>query len=164
MSKQPYRRLLESPDNTGRDSNPTIPTRLVSKGQYLKNIGEKGVTYVAGSFFGLLGIPPFCFFLFCCYKCLSAGELSWGFLYLAMVSLILSVGAFCGCRSFFRSAQEIEPMAPITRRNTGHLPAAETLVRPSHFPTDPQAELLRAAPMGSETPPEELLRTTGKLE
>jgi hypothetical protein len=62
-------------------------------------------------------------------------------------------------RNLFREAKAIERVAPITRHNTGHLPAAETLVRASDLPpSHQQAELLRAAPQGSETPAEELLR------
>jgi len=66
----------------------------------------------------------------------------------------------CSYRSCW-SAQEIEPVAPITRHNTGRLPEIETLVRPSDIPLSHQrAELLRATEPGQETPAEELLRST----
>ncbi len=160
MSEKPGKRLVIH-SNAHRDRTPPVPTRLVSKGQYLKTLGEKGVTHVAGAFFGLLGVSFFLISLFSLYGCFSSGSFSKVFIFIAVVSLILSLGAFCGCKSFFTSAQEIETVAPITRHNTGHLPEAETLVRASNLPpSHQQAELLRAAQTGQETPAEELLRAT----
>jgi hypothetical protein len=142
--------------------------RLVSKGQYLKTLGDKGASYAAGVFYGLLGVPFLLISLFCfvigLYGLLFSGfpsEISI-VLFIAVISLILSMGAFWGCKSYFKRAQEIEPVTPITRHNTGQLPEIETLVRPSDLPpTHQQAELLRGvATPNSETPPEELLRAT----
>jgi len=137
--------------------------RLVSKGQYLKTLGEKGATYTAGIFLGLTGVPLLLISLFSFNRCFSSGDFSEGFLFIGVVSLFWSLGIFGGCKSFFKSAQEIEPVAPITRHNTGDLPAVESLVRASDLPpSDQQAELLRAVSQGSETPSEELLRATLK--
>lgn len=134
-------------------------TRLVSKGRYLRNLGEKGVNYAVGSFYGLLGVPLLLLSLLCIYVCFAVRYFLDTFLCLAMVSLGLSAGAFWGCKSYFRKAREMETVTPITRDNTGLLPPEETLLRPSEFsPSHQQAELLRAAPQGSETPSEELLR------
>ncbi|MCW3094972.1 MAG: hypothetical protein JWL77_590 [Chthonomonadaceae bacterium] len=143
--------------------------RLVSKGQYLKTLGDKGASYAAGVFYGLLGVPFLLISLFCfvigLYGLFFSGfpsEISI-VLFIAVISLILSMGAFWGCTSYFKRAQEIELVAPITRHNTDQLPAVETLVRASDAPpSHQQAELLRASPQGSETPPEELLRATLK--
>ena len=57
-------------------------------------------------------------------------------------------------------AQNIEPVALLTRHNAKHLPEAETLVRSSDkLSISPSAELLRAVRQGPEMPPEQLLRT-----
>jgi hypothetical protein len=62
-------------------------------------------------------------------------------------------------QAMFTKARKIEPVELVTRHNTGHLSEVETLVRGSDRPpTDQQAELLRAAGQGAETPPEQLLR------
>jgi hypothetical protein len=64
-------------------------------------------------------------------------------------------------KEMYNKAREIEPVAPITRHNTGHLPEVETLVRGSDRPvTAEQAELLRAVRQTPESPPEQLLRAT----
>lgn len=119
------------------------------------------MTYVGGIFLGLTSVSLLLISLVSFYRCFSSGEFSEGFLFGAVVSLCWSVGLFCGCKSFFTSAREIEPVAPITRHNTGDLPAVETLVRPSELPpSHQQTELLRAARHGQETPAEELLRAT----
>ncbi len=63
--------------------------------------------------------------------------------------------------SIIRSTENREPIALITRHNTRHLSEVETLVRGSDLPpSHQQAELLRAAKPGQETPTEELLRAT----
>ena len=63
--------------------------------------------------------------------------------------------------NMFAKIEGMEPVALLTKENAKHLPETETLVRPSDLPPSHlQAELLRAAPQGSETPPEELLRAT----
>jgi len=72
---------------------------------------------------------------------------------------IMFVGAF----QLFKKERTIERVAPITRHSTSFLPPQESLVRASDLPpSQQQAELLRAAPRGSETPTEELLRATTK--
>ena len=74
---------------------------------------------------------------------------------------VFSFGALQFGLTLFREAKAVEPVAPITRHNTGHLPEVETLVRGSDRPaTDRQTELLRAISPGMETPPEQLLRAT----
>ena len=66
-------------------------------------------------------------------------------------------------KSMFKKAQRIEPVALLKRQSVIPLPEAETLVRASELPpSHQQAELLRAAPQGSETPVAELLRATNR--
>lgn len=136
--------------------------RLVSKGQYLKTIGDRGVTYASGVFYGLLGVTflllsLFSFGYFFFIACL--GSIDSFLLGIGVLLLILSMAAFWGCKSCFWRATESEDVAPITRHNTGNLPAAETLVRASNLPpSQHQTELLRAAQYGKESPVGELLR------
>jgi hypothetical protein len=78
----------------------------------------------------------------------------------------LGIATIRGGKMLFKYTKEIPPVQLITHHNTGQLPEVETLVRASDLPTShQQANLLRAAPQGSETPAEELLRaatTTGQ--
>ena len=63
------------------------------------------------------------------------------------------------------TASDGERVEVITEQNAHRLPPAESLVRASDLPpSHQQTELLRAAPQGSETPPEELLRATTKQQ
>ena len=74
---------------------------------------------------------------------------------------VLSIGAIWYGVKRFKTAEKMESVTPITRHNTGELPAVETLVRASELPpSHHQAELLRAAQNGNATPAEELLRAT----
>ena len=62
-------------------------------------------------------------------------------------------------KTLFKAATQIRPVVLITKHNAKYLPEVETLVRASDLPTSrQQAELLRVAKPGQETPPEELLR------
>jgi hypothetical protein len=134
MNEKPQKRLVIH-SNAHQDKTPPAPTRpkrLVNKRQYLTTLGEKGVTYAAGVFVGLLGIPLLLLSLYLFYG-ISYGGIYFGGI--AVVALAWSIGAFCGCKSFFKTAQEIESVAPITRHNTGDLPAVETLVRASDLST-----------------------------
>jgi hypothetical protein len=86
------------------------------------------------------------------------------------LSMVLALGGTWGAlgiltlwvgKSMYTRAGNMEPVTLITRHNIADLPAVETLVRASALPpSHQQSELLRAAPQGSETPPEELLRAT----
>ena len=144
--------------NAHRNRTPPAPKRLVSEAQYL-------ITNAVGDFFGLIGL----LFLicFCISSCTALfvgsipflGEIGQLIFDVSVVSLKLSLATFCGCMPFFVRARTIEPIAPITRHNTGQLPEVETLVRASDAPpSQQQTELLRAARQGSETPSEQLLR------
>jgi hypothetical protein len=74
------------------------------------------------------------------------------------------LASICGGTYFlsfrlFKKERTIERVLPITKHTTSFLPPKESLVRASDMPpSHQQAELLRAAQMCHETPPEELLR------
>ena len=77
----------------------------------------------------------------------------------------ISAGMFFAAFRFYKNEQKVERVVPITKRSSHLLPPEETLVRPSDLsPSQQQAELLRAAPQGSETPAEELLRATANRQ
>ena len=141
--------------------------RLVGWNQYLAILGKKGIIY---------GIGFLCIIAVCvCFLGVGSAGV-WILLRGAdnfVVTLIVcgvSVGILMlrSGKFLYTKAKSMEAVALITRHNTGHLPAVETLVRASGLPpSHQQAELLRAAQYGNETPPEELLRattTTGKGE
>jgi len=76
----------------------------------------------------------------------------------AILSLLGLMGIFMS-KTLFDQIEKMEPVALLTKENAKHLPEIETLVRAADLPpSDQQAELLRAAPQGSETSSEELLR------
>jgi hypothetical protein len=76
---------------------------------------------------------------------------------------IIGLRWLSGVKDMYNRACAIEPVAPITRHNTGHLPEVETLVRGSDRPeTAEQAELLRAVRQSPASPPEQLLRATNE--
>ncbi|MCW3097909.1 MAG: hypothetical protein JWL77_3527 [Chthonomonadaceae bacterium] len=130
--------------------------RLVSKGQYVEILLGKIVLYSVAGCMLSAGL----FFL-----ALAVGFSFW-LRGVVVMPLIFGAGA-CAViwfsKRFFVEAKEIEWVQPITVHNAHLLPVQETLVRPSDLPpSHQQAELLRAAPQGSETPPEELLRATHK--
>lgn len=71
----------------------------------------------------------------------------------------LCLGGLAIATVLHEKVEKLEPVELITRRNTGDLPAVETLVRGSEQPpAEAQSELLRAARHGEETTPEQLLR------
>ena len=141
--------------------------RLVSKREYLKTLLGKGGFYssamacavgggvllIVSLFFLWLGLPPW-------DNLPDVGDRIWMFLCGVLLGVPFVTAVWFGV-SLFKAGARMEPVAPITRHNTGQLPEIETLVRASDLPpSHQQAELLRAAPQGSETPPEELLRAT----
>jgi hypothetical protein len=139
--------------------------RLVSKGQYLRLLGKRtalsssaiGIACAGGILFLIVGVGLIRFGVF--HQTLRQSMLS--FFSILSVCCVAGIMAIRIAGNLFREAKAIERVAPITRHNTGDLPAVETLVRPSDLPhSHQQAQLLRAAPHGNETPVEELLRAT----
>ena len=63
--------------------------------------------------------------------------------------------------TLFKGARQVRSVALLTKHSAKGLPDVETLPRASYLPpSQQQAELLRAAQVGKETPPEQLLRAT----
>jgi hypothetical protein len=80
----------------------------------------------------------------------------------AITGLFGAIGTWLA-RFFFAEARKITPVALLTKASARDLPEVEVLVRGSDLPPPAQqAELLRAAGKGAETPPEQLLRATQK--
>lgn len=124
--------------------------RIVSKGQYaLLETQRTALTTVAIHLFVLCGLSGFA-----CQAFFAARMMGWAMPCLGMASATLLLGV-----RLVKSEQKIERTLPLTQKNTSDLPAVQTLVRPSDIPPSHQSsELLRSAPQGSETPPEEMLR------
>jgi len=138
--------------------------RLVNKHQYLENRLEKGSLFTfASAFAGGSGI---CLLisLFLLYMGLPPWRNDPGNMGIELFFAVCFFGVLCFgtgwiASKLFKAAAAVEKVAPLTRYNTGELPAAETLVRPSERPiTLCQTELLRAAGQGAETASEQLLR------
>ncbi len=88
----------------------------------------------------------------------------WGALMIigAIIAILAELSQIFGfLYQCFKAATEVESVRLITPRNHHLAPPVETLVRASDLPsTHKQTELLRAAPQGSDTPAEELLRAS----
>ena len=143
-------------------STPKPRKRLVGWKQYAwttwaKGIGYSGTTFVTccGVGFLVLGL----ILLWQGFPIESAEGMS-----IVMGGVGCCIGSLLTlwyATTLFKDAQQIEPVELITKHNVKDLPEVETLVRASDLPHSlPQAELLRAAAQGSETPAEELLRAT----
>ena len=125
--------------------------RLVSRGRYVCLMAGRATLLSAAVIFASVGI----FSLVLALMCAAHG---WG-----MESAYKIIGTVLVLLAFglYRKERTVERVAPITRYTTSALPPEQTLVRASALPpSHQQAELLRAAPQGSETPAEELLRAT----
>jgi hypothetical protein len=124
--------------------------RLVSKGQYAWSMTGRATLLSAAVIFASVGI----FSLVLAVICAAHGwnmESTYG-----IISTVLVLLAF----GLYRKERTVERVAPITK-HTITLTPESTLVRPSALPpSQEQAELLRAAQYGKETPAEELLRAT----
>jgi hypothetical protein len=136
--------------------------RLVGWKQYIQTTAIKGGAYSLSAFClcsGLLALLLSVLILCLGYFWSTDGP--FGIAWLVWGGFIAAFGvvAIWGGKALFDKAKAIEPVAPITRHNTGSLPTVETLLRASVFPpSHQQADLLRAAGQGAETPPEQLLR------
>ena len=148
--------------------------RLVSKKEYLQIEGKRTAISTSGTILAFIGAASL--FVSVISLCVtiyngigwseapSPHDAIWAvklFSTVCAISTAIGVGGLWTAFRLFVAVGRIESVVPITRHNTGQLPAVETLVRASDLPpSHQQAELLRAAPPASETPPEELLRAT----
>jgi hypothetical protein len=135
--------------------------RLVSKSEYARVQARRvsawyGVTLCFGMTLCTLAYVPWRWN----YR-IAHHSFSWNTCIAGVVLLGMAAAMYYLGRWQLSLARAIEPVAYITRANTGDLPASESLVRASHEPQrHQQAELLRAAQHSNETPAEELLRAT----
>jgi hypothetical protein len=85
--------------------------------------------------------------------------------FMPLMYLLSATGGVAGV-SLLNKARKIVPVVPITRANTGHLPAQESLVRASEEPTRPAVPVwvLRAATESVERHEEQLVRAAGGME
>ena len=130
----------------------------VPKSEYVANTGKKAALTSFGGAIVVLGLVSAA--VVCALvvpQFWSVGETGW-------LSLLGVLGggslfvSYIGAK-IVREGKEMATGVPLTRANTGQLPAADTLVRPSQAPRkSQQAELLRAAGQGPATPPQQLLR------
>ena len=136
--------------------------RLVIWEQHLETQCAKGIGHSFGVVFESVG--------YCCVMGALAAFASCGQGGLVGFLVGLTVGTFfggLGALTLWASmvvscnADNIGPVAPITKRNAKYLPEGETLVRGSDRPAaDQEAELLRAVRQGPDSQPEQLLRAT----
>ncbi|MCW3099374.1 MAG: hypothetical protein JWL77_4992 [Chthonomonadaceae bacterium] len=140
--------------------------RLVGLIEYLEKASEKAETYAFASTFGCVGVV---LLLWSVIGIVAGGynayrrDIGYAIFVWTGSAVVagLGLGALRCAKSLFREAKQIVPVALLTKASLNRLPAVETLVRASDLPpAHQQSELLRAAPQGSETPPEELLRAT----
>lgn len=137
------------------------PKRLVSKSEYLKiQYRRLSAWYGVTVCFGM----TLCGFLYVPwrmgYRALHH-TFSWSTGLAGVFLFGVAIGLYYVGRFHLGIARAIEPVTFRIPAHTGHLPEVESLVRPSDLaPSHQQAELLRAARSGQETPTEELLRAT----
>jgi hypothetical protein len=126
--------------------------RLVSKWEYVRVTAVRTLVGSGFMFSVILGSLTLFPTISCFMWGQAFGVVFWG----SWTACFLAIAV-----SFYKKSEKIKHVAPITRHNTGHLPEVETLVRAADLsPSHQQAELLRAAKPGQETPAEELLRAT----
>jgi hypothetical protein len=121
--------------------------RLVGKWDYVQTTGKK------------IGLYSMAVFLVCA-GVMEALEMNWhnGVMSIIFGVAVIILAVWC-CKHFVVTAKKIEPIRLHTKRATDLLAPEESLIRASDRPpSQQQAELLRAAGQGAETPAEELLR------
>ena len=104
--------------------------RIVSKGEYAAKMSKKVTIGTFGLF--CIGIGALLF----CAMCLSLTCTRNGRLDIRSIPLTISFCVFAGVAGYFgtrlfQTAERIEPGIPVTRANTGDLPAPDSLVRAS---------------------------------
>jgi hypothetical protein len=139
--------------------------RLVSKGRYVWSMTSRTILLAFSVLFALIGAYGVLGILFSIAFNVTGMSETDGrdnlFVLFLTAAILFTAGVFFLAYSFWKKERTIERVAPITKRTTSTLPPEESLVRASAVPpSQQQAELLRAAQYGKETPAEELLRAT----
>ena len=141
--------------------------RMVSKEEYIRQIGNKASLSCYGVM--LLILAFVCVLTIALIFSVLSGLFKTHSVYPVLVSFILSFGplylGYLGVR-LLQEASQYPMGVPLTRANTGDLPAPESLVRASEEPLQAQQSvLLRAATETTEEHKEQLLRaSTGGQE
>jgi len=116
--------------------------RIVSKAAFIANTGKKAALASYGTAVCLLGLGALV------VTCVEAVPVTGIFMIMGCCLGLLCLGG-----KSMKEGKEIDAGVPLTRANTAHLSAADSLVRASSEPVQEQgAVLLRAAVQGSETP------------
>jgi hypothetical protein len=178
MSEKPGKRLAIH-SNAARHKTPSLPPRLVSRVEYAL---RKTLAIFLSFGLSACGLGCVLLLLFLAYGLYSDMQQEW----LRMWSIgpdsdfdlsgrgVALAKEFCVTYLPFLlltaiplwlesrdSWKTVRALQPINFADTTAIPEEETLVRASDIPpSHQQAELLRAAPQGSETLAEELLRAT----
>ena len=138
------------------------PKRIVSKREYAVQIFKKTGWSVASFVATLITM-----FLFLAAMMIVIDFARWrvdsdGKLILAGVIILSGIACACATTMFRKAAINTKLDLPLTRANTGNLPAPNSLVRASQEPLQSQETiLLRAAIETQEVHEEELLRASG---
>ncbi|MCW3053425.1 MAG: hypothetical protein JWN14_2595 [Chthonomonadales bacterium] len=132
--------------------------RLVSKREYIGRLAEAANQTLIG--FACLGGGAYFLWLFLMLVAdMYREQAPWTVYTLALPFVGISAFFLWISKNIWTMASEIKHVTPITHKNNHFLPAKETLVRASNVPpAQQQAELLRATQVGTEIPPEQLLR------
>ncbi|MCW3100681.1 MAG: hypothetical protein JWL77_6299 [Chthonomonadaceae bacterium] len=137
--------------------------RIVSKVEYIANTAKKAALTSYGAGVLLLGFACTAITFVRVVPAIWPKHTSDIFTCVAGLG-ILGIGTavlFYYGRKAVQDAINIDTGVPFTRANTTHLPAAESLVRPSEEPAqDKDSTLLRAAIHLQPTPPEEMVRAS----
>jgi len=128
--------------------------RVVSKGEFVRTIGKKlGLFSLSGALLATAFV----------LSLITMVSLYFGAILFVIAFGIITIAVFWASTRFFVRAKDVEAVRPVTSRISHLLPPEESLVRAADAPlTNSQAELLRAAYSGTETPAEELLRATAE--
>ena len=143
--------------------------RIVSKDEYVACVARREAKRWGSVVLAIAGAACFVCTLGSAVGMLYALDFVWKGLFLLSITLSFPAGyaLFKFAEKNLQEAVVKLDVVPLTRANMGDLPALDTLVRASQAPAqtdEQQAELLRAAQYGRETPAEELLRASTNQE
>ena len=143
--------------------------RIVSKSEYVANIGRKGIASSIGA--GLLLTSLVCILIVGLFVWLIVSRVRHGPPVKLDTEFILTMSLFLGIiisaavyiyrlgKREIKAARKMDVGVPFTHANTADLPATNVLVRASEKPSEEQASiLLRAAAETNATPTDQLLR------
>jgi hypothetical protein len=133
--------------------------RLVSKGRYGELIRTRARLLFGTILFDTLGVLSFSSTIWD-FKYLIAAQYSGIWWFTKVCGFAFCAWSFHIANYCFKQERKVERVALVTMRTVNLLPPEESLVRASDLPPSQQAELLRAAQYGKETPAEELLRAS----